>query len=96
MEMGPAAEALNTNAVIGFIGIAFWVLVGVAILVRVVVAIFRRRPREIQRGVVAPFFSAGAAQSEAYGWKPALEEQSPTSVDTTTSSESIGRADPGR
>jgi hypothetical protein len=51
----------------------FWVVIGVGILIRLSVALFRRRAdrrRDAVRSALGPVMGAGAAQSAAYGWTP--------------------------
>lgn len=57
-----------------FLAVALGVALVVAIIVRVVVAAVRRKPRAIRDGVLRPILGAGAAQSEAYGWKPSTDD----------------------
>ncbi len=65
-----------------FLAIALGVALVVAIIVRVVIALVRRNPRAIRDGVLRPIAGAGAAQSEAYGWKPTTDDDlRPTDAD---------------
>lgn len=70
-----ATEGFSVDAswVGGLFVIALGVALVVAIIVRVVMAVIRRKPRAIRDGVFAPILGAGAAQSEAYGWKPSTD-----------------------
>ncbi|MBC7724232.1 MAG: hypothetical protein H7146_05720 [Burkholderiaceae bacterium] len=72
--------------VAGWIGIAFWLVLGTAIVVRVVRAVVQRRRGDIARGVLEPIIRSGAVQSEAFGWPPA-EDLAPVSVSVSNSSE---------
>lgn len=54
----------------GVLSTIFWISLGVAILVRVIIAIRRRRAGNIKRDILKPFARSGAVLSEIYGWKP--------------------------
>ncbi|MEV7826347.1 hypothetical protein [Microbacterium enclense] len=59
---------------------AFWGVLAVGILVRLSIALFRRRAgrgKDAVRSALGPVMGAGAAQSAAYGWTP------PRSMDAT-------------
>lgn len=52
---------------------AFWAAIGVGILIRLSIALFRRRAgrrKDALRSALGPLMGAGAAQSAAYGWTP--------------------------
>ncbi len=53
----------------------FWIALGVAVVVRVIIAIRRRKVEGFRRGVLKPFASSAAVQSKLYGWEPSGSEQ---------------------
>lgn len=75
MKYSDASAVLDVTS---WIGAAIWVIIGVGIVTRIVIAIVRRRPRDIKRTVLDPIARSGAAQSRAYGWHP----QEPDSTET--------------
>lgn len=72
---GLATAGLSVDAswVGGLLVFAFGAALMVAVIVRVGAAIVRKKPRAVRDGVFRPILGAGAAQSEAYGWKPAAD-----------------------
>lgn len=58
-----------TSQLIAVAFCVFWGVIALAIVVRVVVALARRR-RDRVRAALAPVFRAGGVQSEAFGFRP--------------------------
>ncbi len=48
---------------------AFLAVIAIAVVIRVVLALVRRRSGGV-RAALSPLAGAGAAQSSAYGWRP--------------------------
>ncbi len=63
-----------TSQLIGVLSTIFWISLGVAIVVRVIIGIRRRRAGDIRQGILKPFASSGAVVSEIYGLKASDSE----------------------
>jgi len=67
----------------------FWAAIAVGVLVRVGIALGRRRAgrrKDAVRQAVRPVIDAGAVESAFYGWTPSTSLQlkhEPTSIETT-------------
>ncbi|MBM7780563.1 hypothetical protein JOD47_000731 [Arthrobacter tumbae] len=64
------AVSSGSPAIGGIIGFAILLIIIGGILVRLVIAIFRRGKNEVKKDVLGPVFKSGGVQSELYGFKP--------------------------
>lgn len=78
----------------GWIEWVFWAAIAVGIVVRLIVALRRRRTRgrDALRSAFGPVADAGAAQSTAYGWTPSSSTDLPAVYGTVQT----GEPDPDR
>lgn len=58
------------QSVVPLFGYAFWAILGVAIVVRAIVAVARKRPKRFTTDVLDPIAGSGAVQSDLYGFTP--------------------------
>lgn len=77
----------------GWIEYVFWAAIAVGIVVRLTIALVRRRRgREALRSALRPLMDAGAAESAAYGWTPSTS----TDLPAVYGSVLAGEGDDGR
>ncbi len=77
----------------GWIEYLFWGAIAVGIVVRLTIALVRRRRgREALRSALRPVMDAGAVQSAAYGWTPTTS----TDLPAVYGSVLTGEGDDGR
>jgi len=77
----------------GWIEYVFWAAIAVGIVVRLTIALVRRRRgREALRSALRPLMDAGAAESAAYGWTPSTS----TDLPAVYGSVLTGEGDDGR
>ena len=70
MFVSSGASGFSPASIGAVVGIAFWTLIGLGIVWRVVSLIVRHRTAELRSRVVAPLISSAVVQSEILGWKP--------------------------
>ncbi|MCD2169019.1 hypothetical protein LPW41_04825 [Microbacterium sp. JC 701] len=77
----------------GWIEYLFWGAIAVGIVVRLTIALVRRRRgREALRSALRPLMDAGAVESAAYGWTPSTS----TDLPAVYGSVLTGEGDDGR
>lgn len=69
-----ATENFLPDEIVVILSIAFWSAIAIGVAVRVIVALVRRRPRQIAETVLRPMTDSAAAQSAALGWPPAAAD----------------------
>ena len=78
----------------GLLAATFACALGVAVVVRIVLALVRRRPGSIRRDVLQPFAGSAAVLSKAYGWQP-VEPPDLTVDERSAPDETGGMEGPG-
>ncbi|WP_432489195.1 hypothetical protein [Kineococcus sp. SYSU DK018] len=83
----------------GYIGVGIWVVLGLAILIRLLQIVLRRRSwadkrRDVRSKVADPLVRTGAVQSTIYGWTPSDSRSMPSPPTQTTTSEDDTRRPP--
>ncbi|MDQ1083102.1 MULTISPECIES: hypothetical protein [Microbacterium] len=78
----------------GWIEVVFWAAIAVGMVVRLTVALRRRRTergRQAMRSAFAPVVDAAAVQSSIYGWMPTSSLEVPAAWSSTQTGEDADR-----
>ncbi|WP_432489655.1 hypothetical protein [Kineococcus sp. SYSU DK018] len=83
----------------GYVGVGIWVVLGLAVLVRLLQLLLKRRSwadkrRDVRSKVADPLVRTAAVQSTIYGWTPSGSRSMPSPPTQTTTSEDDTRRPP--